>query len=356
MAGNGSEPRRSVISKVVAIIRSFDSGGSLTVTEIAQVADLSLSTTHRLVHELAAWGILHRGDDARYEIVLRPGSRGRGDRPPDSARGRGADDRGSQRGDDERRAARRHRRPPRAVRGEDRREPAALRVLGRRDASGARDGARQGVAGLLTRGDRRPRGPARTPQLHVLDRRHRRAAAPRAQRDEAAGDGGRERRAAAPATARSPFPSSDRRGEAVAALEVRLRDVPSELPCVVPALMVAARGLSRDLGRIAMPAAPVGPVTRDGGPAEGALPRVRSPCRGWRAGSAGVIAADGFSPRCGGRGSAASGRHHTARSGTTGGPCRTATRSGLVRRWLAVSSRDSARAATTTADWITCSW
>ena len=47
MAGNGLQPQRSVTSKVVAILRSFGSGGSLTVTEIAQVADLPLSTTHR---------------------------------------------------------------------------------------------------------------------------------------------------------------------------------------------------------------------------------------------------------------------------------------------------------------------
>ena len=49
MAGNELEPRRSVVSKVVAIVRSFGSGGSLTVTEVAQVASLPLSTTHRLV-------------------------------------------------------------------------------------------------------------------------------------------------------------------------------------------------------------------------------------------------------------------------------------------------------------------
>ena len=83
VAGNGSEPRRSVISKVVAIVRSFDSGGSLTVTEIAQVADLPLSTVHRLAHELAAWGILHRRDDARFEAVLRARSGSRRDWPPD---------------------------------------------------------------------------------------------------------------------------------------------------------------------------------------------------------------------------------------------------------------------------------
>jgi predicted transcriptional regulator len=67
VAGNGLEPRRSVVSKVVAIVRSFGSGGSLTVTEIAQVANLPLSTTHRLVHELAAWG--------SCTAVTTPGSR-----------------------------------------------------------------------------------------------------------------------------------------------------------------------------------------------------------------------------------------------------------------------------------------
>src|SRR3954447_16696192 len=45
-----------------------------------------------------------------------------------------------------------------------------------------------------------------------------------------------------------------------------------------------------------------------------------------------------------------------ARSGTTDDPWSTANGSGPVRRCRAVSSRDSARAATTTADWITCSW
>jgi DNA-binding IclR family transcriptional regulator len=78
MAGNGSEPHRSVVSKVVAIIHSFDSGRFLTVTEIAQVANLSLSTTHRLVHELAAWGVLYRGDDCRFGMRLAARSGGSG--------------------------------------------------------------------------------------------------------------------------------------------------------------------------------------------------------------------------------------------------------------------------------------
>jgi predicted transcriptional regulator len=78
VAGNGLEPRRSVVSKVVAIVRSFGSGGSLTVTEISQAANLPLSTTHRLVHELAAWGIL-------CTAVPTPGSRSCSGRFPAAA-------------------------------------------------------------------------------------------------------------------------------------------------------------------------------------------------------------------------------------------------------------------------------
>ena len=196
MAGNGSEPRRSVISKVVAIVRSFDSGGSLTVTEIAQVADLPLSTVHRLAHELAAWGILHRRDDARFEAALRARCGGPLDRPLTAGVG-GTDRRRPLRRDQERRAAWCARRPTRVVRGEDRREPAALGLLGRREASGACDRAGPGLAGPLTRGNRRPSHPVRTPQLHVLDRGHRGAPASCARRDQAAGDRGRVRRAAA---------------------------------------------------------------------------------------------------------------------------------------------------------------
>jgi DNA-binding IclR family transcriptional regulator len=57
-------------------------------------------------------------------------------------------------------------------------------------------------------------------------------------------------------------------GEVAAALEVQLCDVPSEMPTTVPALMVAARGLSRDLGRVAGAVAPTGLLVPAGGPVE----------------------------------------------------------------------------------------
>ena len=70
MAGNGSAERCSVVSKVAAILRTFRFGGALTVTEIAQMTELPLSTAHRLVVELADWQLLSRGDPRGELITL----------------------------------------------------------------------------------------------------------------------------------------------------------------------------------------------------------------------------------------------------------------------------------------------
>ncbi|MEO3930883.1 IclR family transcriptional regulator [Micromonosporaceae bacterium B7E4] len=43
----------------------------LTLTELAGRAGLPLTTTHRLVNDLAGWGALERGADGRYRIGLR---------------------------------------------------------------------------------------------------------------------------------------------------------------------------------------------------------------------------------------------------------------------------------------------
>lgn len=44
---------------------------ALTLTEIATATTLPLSTAHRLVGELVAWGALERGPDTKYRIGLR---------------------------------------------------------------------------------------------------------------------------------------------------------------------------------------------------------------------------------------------------------------------------------------------
>jgi DNA-binding IclR family transcriptional regulator len=70
MAGNSTDLGRSVISKVTAILMTFTSGNAHSLTEIARLAGLPISTAHRLASELAAWRILERTEDGCYRIGL----------------------------------------------------------------------------------------------------------------------------------------------------------------------------------------------------------------------------------------------------------------------------------------------
>lgn len=72
MAGGSDLPGRSVTSKVLALLGAFDAARpELTLTELAQRAGVPLSTAHRLVGELEAWGALSRGPDGRLRVGLR---------------------------------------------------------------------------------------------------------------------------------------------------------------------------------------------------------------------------------------------------------------------------------------------
>lgn len=70
MAGNSVDPGRSVTSKVVAILLTFLDGSEHSLTEIAQLTCLPLSTAHRLVTELAEWGVLERTEQSRFRVGL----------------------------------------------------------------------------------------------------------------------------------------------------------------------------------------------------------------------------------------------------------------------------------------------
>ena len=70
MAGNSAEPGRSVTSKIVAILLTFHDGNEHSLTEIARLTCLPVSTAHRLVTELAGWGVLERTDESRFRIGL----------------------------------------------------------------------------------------------------------------------------------------------------------------------------------------------------------------------------------------------------------------------------------------------
>lgn len=62
---------RSLSGKVLDVLGTFQADCvELTLSEISRRSGLPLSTTHRLVRELTAWGALERNPDGRYHIGL----------------------------------------------------------------------------------------------------------------------------------------------------------------------------------------------------------------------------------------------------------------------------------------------
>jgi len=70
MAGNSSEPGRSVTSKVAAILMSFTSGRGHALVDLARQAGLPTSTAHRLARELTDRHLLERTDDGEFRAGL----------------------------------------------------------------------------------------------------------------------------------------------------------------------------------------------------------------------------------------------------------------------------------------------
>jgi DNA-binding IclR family transcriptional regulator len=70
MAGNSAEAGRSVTSKIANIVMTFTQGSAHSLTEIAHLAGLPISTAHRLTSELASWGLLERTPDGLYRAGL----------------------------------------------------------------------------------------------------------------------------------------------------------------------------------------------------------------------------------------------------------------------------------------------
>jgi DNA-binding IclR family transcriptional regulator len=63
-------PPRSVTRRITAILTTLQWGGRLSITEIARITGLPVSTTHRLAWELAAGQVLQRTDEGQYRIGL----------------------------------------------------------------------------------------------------------------------------------------------------------------------------------------------------------------------------------------------------------------------------------------------
>lgn len=72
VAGNAARPGLSVTSRALAVLGAFDARHRrLTLTELAERADLPAATAHRLVGELVAWGALARTGSGEYVIGRR---------------------------------------------------------------------------------------------------------------------------------------------------------------------------------------------------------------------------------------------------------------------------------------------
>ncbi|WP_107766865.1 IclR family transcriptional regulator [Nocardioides terrigena] len=72
MAGNVSTPGATVTSRVLALIGAFDEQHrSLSLSELAERAELPLPTAHRLVGELVQWGALSRRPSGEYVVGRR---------------------------------------------------------------------------------------------------------------------------------------------------------------------------------------------------------------------------------------------------------------------------------------------
>ncbi|MHA6782075.1 helix-turn-helix domain-containing protein [Pseudonocardia saturnea] len=70
MAGGATESGRSVASKVTAILLVFARGSTYSLTELARLTGLPVSTAHRLAGELTARRLLERTEDGDYRIGL----------------------------------------------------------------------------------------------------------------------------------------------------------------------------------------------------------------------------------------------------------------------------------------------
>ena len=70
MAGNTIESGRTVASKLTAILQTFAEGAEHSMTEIARLTGLPMSTAHRLMSELTSRQFLERKSGGQFRVGL----------------------------------------------------------------------------------------------------------------------------------------------------------------------------------------------------------------------------------------------------------------------------------------------
>ena len=71
-SADAGSPRTNAAGRLLAVLDAFGPRSrALSLSEISRRSGLSLSTTHRLVHELLSWGALERDANGRYSIGVR---------------------------------------------------------------------------------------------------------------------------------------------------------------------------------------------------------------------------------------------------------------------------------------------
>jgi DNA-binding IclR family transcriptional regulator len=72
MSGHSNEPGRSVISRALSVLDTFDTSHvNLTLSQIARRSNMPIATVHRVVNELTQGGLLERSTDGSYRIGRR---------------------------------------------------------------------------------------------------------------------------------------------------------------------------------------------------------------------------------------------------------------------------------------------
>jgi DNA-binding IclR family transcriptional regulator len=68
----GRQAASSLSTRALDVLAALaDARTRLTLSELARASGLPLTTTHRIVGDLTAWGALERGSDGRYQVGLR---------------------------------------------------------------------------------------------------------------------------------------------------------------------------------------------------------------------------------------------------------------------------------------------